>query len=110
MQRLATMNSVQRDQPRGPEPLMEVLAAWFTTRPWGRKQEHLHLEVAWREAVGPDLAAQTRPTRVRRGVLEILVSDAVLHQELALAKKELLHALKESLPNLTVTDLRFRIG
>jgi predicted nucleic acid-binding Zn ribbon protein len=95
----------------GPEPLGEILARLFTARGWGRRQERLHLEQAWAEAVGGPLAEQTRVNGLRRGVLEVIVGNAVLLQELAhYQKRRLLAELRRRLPATTITDLRFRAG
>ena len=99
------------DGPRGPEPLGEILSRVFTARGWGRKQDRLRLEQAWAVAVGPEHVAQTRLGSLRRGVLEVEVTSAVLLQELAhYHKRRLLQALREALPGTTLSDLRFRAG
>src|SRR6202022_648754 len=96
---------------RGPENLAEVLSRLFTARGWGRRQGRLHLEKAWAEAAGPEIAAQTRAGALRRGVLEVVVGNAVLLQELAhYHKRRLLEQLRRRLPGQTLTDLRFRAG
>ena len=60
---------------------------------------------------GAKLAVQTRLVNLRRGVMEIEVNNAVLLQELAhYHKRRLLEQLRKRLPNLTITDLRFRAG
>jgi len=95
----------------GPEPLAEVLGRLFAARGWGRRQEQLHLERAWAEAAGAQLAAQTRVAGFKRGVLEVIVANAILLQELAsFHKRKLLEALRKNLPGMTFTDLRFRAG
>jgi predicted nucleic acid-binding Zn ribbon protein len=96
---------------RGPELVGEVLARLFTARGWGRRQGQLHLEKAWAEAVGPEHAAHTRVSSLRRGVLEVIVDNAVLLQELAhFHKRRLLGLLRTRLPSTPLTDLRFRAG
>jgi predicted nucleic acid-binding Zn ribbon protein len=95
----------------GPELLGDILGRLFTTRGWGRRQERLRLEQAWAEAAGPEMAKHTRVGGLRRGVLEVMVSNAVLLQELAhYQKRRLLEALRGRLPGTTVTDLRFKAG
>ena len=95
---------------RGPEMLKEILGRLFTARGWGRRQERLHLEEAWVAVVGPAHARQTQVGSLRRGVLEVIVGNAVLMQELAsFHKRRLLEELRQRLPN-TLTDLRFRAG
>jgi predicted nucleic acid-binding Zn ribbon protein len=96
---------------RGPELVGEVLGRLFAARGWGRRQGQLHLEKAWAEAVGPDHAAHTRVGALRRGVLEVMVDNAVLLQELAhYHKRRLLGLLRTRLPGTSLTDLRFRAG
>jgi len=99
------------DGPRGPEPLGEILSRLFTARGWGRRQDRLRLEQAWNEVVGADHAAHTRPGTLRRGVLEVVVDNAVLLQELAhYHKRRLLEQLRRRLPGTPINDLRFRAG
>src|ERR1700676_2140047 len=96
---------------KGPERLGEILSRLFTARGWGRRQGRLHLEKAWAAAAGPDFAAQTRVAALRRGVLAVVVGNAVLLQELAhFHKRRLLEQLRARLPNTPITDLRFRAG
>ena len=96
---------------RGPEPIGEILSRLFTARGWGRRQERLRLEEAWAAAVGPEFAPQTRVAGLRRGILEVIVGNAVLLQELAhYRKRPLLEQLRRRLPGTSVTDLRFRAG
>jgi predicted nucleic acid-binding Zn ribbon protein len=104
--------SIRRDVPeRGPQRLAEVLSRLFTARGWGRRQDRLHLERAWEEAAGKDYASQTRVGALRRGVLEVIVGNAVLLQELShFHKRRLLEQLRLRLPSTPVTDLRFRAG
>ena len=95
----------------GPERLSDILGRLFTARGWGRRQERLQLEEAWSAAAGPEIARQTRVNQLRRGVLEVVVANAVLLQELAhFHKRRLLEQLRQRLPNTPCTDLRFRAG
>jgi predicted nucleic acid-binding Zn ribbon protein len=104
--------AIRRDPPpRGPEGIGDILGRLFTGRGWGRRQDRLRLERAWAEAAGPLHAAHTRVGALRRGVLEVVVDNAVLLQELAhFHKRRLLEALRRRLPNTPLNDLRFRAG
>jgi predicted nucleic acid-binding Zn ribbon protein len=104
--------AIRRDTPgRGPENLGEILSRLFTARGWGRRQDRLHLERAWAEVAGAEFAAQTRLGNLRRGVLEVVVGNAVLLGELnGFHKRRLLEQLRRRLPNTPLTDLRFRAG
>lgn len=96
---------------RGPERVGEILSRLFAARGWGRKQERLRFEQAWATAAGPDHALHSKIGALRRGVLEILVDNAPLLQEMThYHKRRLLQSLREQLPNVTITDLRFRAG
>jgi len=95
----------------GPEKIGEILSRLFSARGWGRKQDRLRLERAWADAVGSDLAPQTRVAGIKRNVLEVEVKSAVLLQELTqFHKRRLLEALRKTLTGVTVADLRFRAG
>jgi predicted nucleic acid-binding Zn ribbon protein len=95
----------------GPENLKEILSRMFAGRGWGRRQARLHLEKAWESAIGPESAAHTRLSSIRRGVMEIEVDNAVLMQELAMFhKRKLLAKLRELLKNTTLNDLKFKAG
>jgi predicted nucleic acid-binding Zn ribbon protein len=96
---------------KGPEPLAEILSRLFTVRGWGRRQGRLRLEQAWAEAAGEETARHTRVGGLRRGVMEVEVGNSVLLQELAhFNKRRLLENLRARLPEITVADLRFRLG
>lgn len=106
-----TQNSKDKTQKseNSPELLGDILGRLFTARGWGRRQGRLQLETAWAEAIGPEGGAHTQVGNLRRGVLEILVDNSVLLQELAhYQKRRLLEQLRSRLPDVTITDLRFR--
>ena len=99
------------DDRKGPENIAEILGRLFTSRGWGRKNDRVKLEGAWAEAAGPHLLKDTRVSVIRRGVMEIEVKNAVLIQELSqYHKRGLLGKLRKLLPNLTLTDLKFKAG
>jgi predicted nucleic acid-binding Zn ribbon protein len=104
--------AIRRHKPDpGPENLGEILSRLFTARGWGRRQDRLHLENAWAEVAGPQIAPHTRVGTLRRGVLEVQVGNAVLLQELSsFHKRRLLEQLRRRLPNTPIGDLRFRAG
>jgi predicted nucleic acid-binding Zn ribbon protein len=96
---------------RGPETVGDILGRLFASRGWGRKNDRLRFERAWEAAVGPELLKDTRVNGLRRGVLEVEVGNAVLLQELAqFHKRNLLAKLRQGLPGVTLTDLKFRAG
>ena len=97
--------------PKGPEPLSEILSRLFAARGWGRQQDRLRLERAWEAAVGPEYVHITRVAGFRRNVLEVEVKGAVPMQELSqFHKKKVLERLRKALTGVTIADLRFRAG
>jgi predicted nucleic acid-binding Zn ribbon protein len=95
----------------GPERLAEVLSRLFTSRGWGQRQDRRRLEESWRAVVRENVAKRTELGSLRRGVLEVIVADAVVLQELAgFEKRRLLEGLQERLGKSRVTDIRFRLG
>lgn len=102
---------MSQDSQPGPEPLGEIISRLFAQRGWGRQQDRLRLERAWAEAVGPDIARQTKPLAIRRGVLEVVVGNAVLMQELSqFHRRSILQKLRAALTDIVLTDIRFRAG
>jgi predicted nucleic acid-binding Zn ribbon protein len=96
---------------KGPELVGDILSRLFAARGWGRRQERLHLERAWADAAGADLAKATRVAGLHRGVLEVEVANSALLQELAhFHKRRLLEQLRPRLSGVTLNDLRFRAG
>ncbi|MBM4070016.1 MAG: DUF721 domain-containing protein [Planctomycetes bacterium] len=105
------MTAKRHEPPKGPELLSEVLSRLFAAHGWGRRQERLHLEEAWADAVGPELVAGTRVGGLRRGILEVEVNNAILMQELAqFHKRKIMERLRQRLPRTTLSDIRFRAG
>src|ERR1700746_1018246 len=94
---------------KGPERIGEIVSRLMTARGWGRRQERARLEQAWALSIGGSGSKQTPIGNMRRGVLEVVVGNAVLLQELAhFQKRRLLERLRKELPGTTLTDLRFR--
>lgn len=92
-----------------PSSLTDILGGLVSQFGIGRKREEDELETAWKELAG-ELAEHSSVAAIRRGVLEIKVTDAIFAQELLFRKAELLTAFQERFPEAKMTDLRFRTG
>ncbi len=93
-----------------PQAIGNVVAELMARRGLNRTRTAEECEAAWREAVGPFLAGQTRIGAVRGGVVEVLASHSALLQELGFLKAEIIGKLNARLPGAPVVDLRFRVG
>ena len=91
-------------------PMRDLLSQLLAKRGYAQVQTANVCAGAWREAVGTKLAGQTRPGHVRRGVLEVLVSNSAVLQELAFAKVKAVKALVRLIPEQQIRDIRFRVG
>ena len=100
----------RRSARREPERIGNLLAQLMARTGFAGRQAAAACEQAWREAAGPLLAAQSRPGRVRRGVLEVVVSSSALVQELSFQKQHLLASLQQRLPEQGIRNIRFRVG
>jgi predicted nucleic acid-binding Zn ribbon protein len=95
---------------RRPKKIKDVLAQLITVRGYGRIQATADFTAAWRAAAGETFAPYTRPGRVKRGVLEVTVTNSIVIQELTFQKQQILAALREQLPDASIRDVKFRIG
>lgn len=94
---------------RGPRKLGNILADLMAQRGYAQVAANEECNEAWKKVVG-SLEKFTRATEVKRGVLQVLVSNSVMMQELTFRKPELLAAMTEALPTHNIKDLRFRVG
>lgn len=93
-----------------PQKLGDVLTQLIARRGYAREIGTAAIESAWREAVGEKLAKFTRPGNIRRGTLEVTVTNNLLVQELGFQKDQLLKKLQKLAPQENVKGLRFRVG
>lgn len=106
----------RRDRQQGwwrrqePRSVGDVVAQVVQRKGYAQLAAAHALEEAWREVAGDGLAEQTRPGNIRRGVLEILVTNNLLMQELGFQQQQLLADLQKCVPDAGVRQLRFRIG
>jgi hypothetical protein len=100
----------RRHYARKPKNIRDVVAQLITLRRYGRFQSDANLASAWQTAAGEALARFSRPGQVRRGKLEVTVTNSTLMQELSFQKQPILAELSRQLPEAKITDLRSRVG
>lgn len=100
----------RRQFARRPKKIADVLAQLITQRNYGRVETNHQLQSAWQAAAGEPLAKFSRAGRLRRGKLEIFVSNSTIMQELGFQKQRILSELRRQLPEAQIADVRFRVG
>lgn len=106
---LQYLMSSDYDEPKGgPQPIGKVLSDLFALKGYARVQGNEQLHKHWKAVAGEALAAQTRVVGMKRGVLQVGVSNAPLLSELvAFRRPQLLKQLQEEASELKVRDLKF---
>lgn len=66
--------------------------------------------IIWDQVVGPQIAARTRPIRIREGILEVNVDQPTWMQQLQLMKPKILSRLNADLGSATIKDLFLKRG
>lgn len=64
----------------------------------------------WEEIVGSQIALNAKPIRWQGNVLIVGVKHASWMQELAFMKSELTQKIKDHIPYIKITDIRFQVG
>lgn len=100
----------KRIGPRGPERIREAVSRLLSRSGYAQALTTDAWRAAWAEAAGSQLARDSRPSRLHRGVLDVIVRNSTVLQELTFQKKELLNNLCDRLPDNTIAGIRFRVG
>jgi hypothetical protein len=93
-----------------PKRIGNILAELMARRGYARVRSGGACAEAWIAAAGDAVAACTRATLVRRGVLEVLVSNSMMIQEIGFQKPLLIKRLADLLPDENIRDLKLRVG
>lgn len=94
---------------RPPQLLGDVLAQVMARRGYNRVISAQDYSQAWQQVAGA-LAEVSRAGLLQGGVLQIVVNNSTAVQELTFQKRQLLHALRERLPDQKIRDLKFVVG
>ena len=96
-------------KPRGPKRLGEVVGRLVARKGYVDDLGEEQRLSAWRDAAGT-LAAHSRPGRMNRGALEVLVRNSVVLQEITFQKANILGRLRERPEWRTLVEIRFKVG
>jgi len=91
-------------------PVGQLIESLLRSRGMDAKVREYHTWKIWDEAVGPQIASQARPVRIRDGVLEVRVAQPVWMQQLQLLKPKILARLNDHLTDATIRDIFLRRG
>jgi len=88
------------------ESLHHVLGSFENRGGWQERQQFKRLLAYWPELVGPDVANQTKPVAIQRGVLKVATSSPAWAQNLIFERQRILEKLNTRL-TIELTDIRF---
>ena len=95
---------------RKPKTAAQILGQLMARKGYAQTESANELEAAWNQIIDPKWKSKTKVGVIRRGVLEIVVSNSTVNQQLEFTKRKLLTALQTQLPKNNLKDLRFRVG
>ncbi len=96
--------------PTTARPIRLSVAEWLTRQRIASPQLTKALRAAWRKAAGEMIAEHSLPTRVSRGVLQVIVADSMVAQEIALHRNQILATLQKLLPDQPIRKMRCKVG
>ena len=71
-----------------------------------KRMSEWSLILAWPEIVGPDIAAHSEARDLRDGVLWVAAPSSNWRQHIMFLKPQILNALREKYPDISVRDIR----
>ena len=93
-----------------PQPLSAALAELIARRGFARMQGTSQLVSIWKQVVDERTAERTKVLGLKRGVLEVGVTNSALLNELvSFQKTVLLGRLQAEHPEQNINDIRFRL-
>jgi predicted nucleic acid-binding Zn ribbon protein len=90
-------------------PIGDILAAMADRYRWHRAELLLEVEKVWAAAVGPQIAAVTRPIGFMDGTLTVAVPSPVWTQELRYLEDELCAALNRRITGGEIHHLKLMV-
>ncbi len=99
----------QRPSRLSAKPIGSVVRRLMAQSGYGQTQVSQQLAELWQSAAGDALAGLTRPGKLSRGVLLVLVSDSATLQELTFQKRKILSKLQQAAPQFNIRDLKPRV-
>lgn len=89
--------------------LKDVLDGIFNDGTLPFTRDDLRIWDIWAEVVGPAVAANARPARIKNGVLRITVSDSIWLQELKYLEETIREGLNNIIGRPAVSKVEFKL-
>lgn len=100
----------KRSRPSKPQQLGDILQTVLQKHKIFLSSEEKRLSDTWNRAVGPRIAAQTRPTRIKKNTLFVNVSTSIWMQQLHFLKEEIVEKYNLQSGKESITNIYFSIG
>jgi len=91
------------------DPLADRLQSLFGRKNWHGLWQTYTLLRNWEDIVGAKIAARSEPAYVQNNILWISVSDSVWMQHLQSMKPEIHRKVREFMPDLEISDIRWNV-
>ncbi len=99
-----------RNTNRQLEPLAYILDATLKKRKLDIDREQGRLNAIWRQATGPQIAAQSKAESLKNNILLVKVSSSVWLQQLHFVKSDILGMLRPLSAASDIKDIRFSLA
>ena len=100
----------KRTAPAKLQRLDEIISRALKKRHVPFQSEDRRLAAVWEQAVGPQIASQSRPEYLRKETLAVKVASSVWMHQLHFLKEEIIGKVNASMGSPVVKDIRFTIG
>jgi predicted nucleic acid-binding Zn ribbon protein len=86
----------------------QILKTFIRKSSYKKRLEEIHALVVWPRVVGETISRQSKPLRIKEGILFVKVEHAVWKHELYMQKTTIIKKLNRYLEKNIVKDIRFQ--
>ena len=92
------------------EKLSDIISGILKNRGWEPKVREHRVFPIWEKVVGKDIAKNSAPNRIDRGLLVVVTKNPTWTQQLTMMKKKIIDKINVELDDEIVKDIRFIQG
>jgi len=92
------------------EKLSDIISGIIKNQGWESKVREHRVFPIWDEVVGDEIAKNSAPNRIDRGLLVVVTKNPTWTQQLTMMKKKIINKINEALDDEIVKDIRFIQG